>query len=166
MIDQKTYRDAMARLGAAVNVVTTDGSAGRHGLTVSAVCSITDEPPSLMVCVNRRSRSHAMMTENGVLCVNVLAGRHEALSMAFAGRAEVDADRFAGGAWTTLATGCPVLEDAVVAFDCKITLSRYIGTHSAFLCEVQAIRTSDGADGLIYFDRAFHRIGAPSLQAL
>lgn len=159
MVDQKAFRNAMARLGAAVNVVTTDGTAGRHGLTVSAVCSITDEPPTLMVCVNRRSRSHAKLTENGVLCVNVLAGRHEALSMRFAGQSDPETDRFEGADWTTLETGSPVLRDAAVSFDCKITLSRYIGTHSAFLCEVQALTVHSLSEGLIYFDRGFHRIG-------
>jgi len=161
MINQKTYRDAMARLGAAVNVVTTDGTAGRHGLTVSAVCSVTDEPPSLMVCVNRRSRSHAMIAENGVLCVNVLAGRHEALAARFATQGEPGVQRFGEEDWTVLATGSPALVDAAVAFDCKVSLARPIGTHTAFLCEVQAVRVNSAAEGLIYFNRGFHHLAAP-----
>ncbi len=158
MVDQKTFREAMARLGAAVNVVTTDGTAGRHGLTVSAVCSVTDEPPSLMVCVNRRSRSHAMICENAVLCVNVLAGRHEALAARFAGRDDPTRDRFADARWEVLATGAPLLADASVAFDCRVTLARPIGTHTAFLCEVEALRVHDAAEGLIYFNRGFHHL--------
>lgn len=160
MLDQKSYRDAMARLGAAVNVVTTDGTAGRHGLTVSAVCSVTDTPPSLMVCVNRRSRSHAMIAENGVLCVNVLAGRHEGLAARFAGQGEPSVERFADADWGLLATGSPVLADAAVAFDCRVVLARPIGTHTAFLCEVEAVAAHDAIESLIYFNRGFHHLAA------
>lgn len=160
MVDQKIFRDGMARLGAAVTVVTTDGPAGRRGLTVSAVCSVTDTPPSLMVCIHQGSRSHDVVTANGVLCVNVLAGRHEALSAVFGGRSDPGLDRFGSESWTTLVTGAPALADAVAAFDCRIKLARSIGTHSAMLCEVEAMAVGDAAEGLIYFDRAFHRLTA------
>ena len=165
MVEQKIFRDGMARLGAAVTVVTTDGPAGRRGLTVSAVCSVTDAPPSLMVCINQSSGSHDVVTANGVLCVNVLAGRHEALSAAFAGRGDPGGDRFAGEAWTTLVTGAPALVDAVAAFDCRIKLARSIGTHSAILCEVEAMAVGEMAEGLIYFDRAFHRLSRAEARA-
>lgn len=51
--DKQSFRDAMAQVGAAVNIITTDGPAGRAGFTASAVCSVTDEPPTLLVCLNR-----------------------------------------------------------------------------------------------------------------
>lgn len=158
MVDAQCFRDAMARLGAAVTVVTTDGSAGRYGLTVSAVCSVTDAPPSLLVCVNRQSRSHAKLTENGVLCVNVLASAQQDLCGRFAGKALADEDRFAAAEWSTLRTGSPVLAGALAAFDCRIVLGRFIGTHSAFLCEVDAIAISEADAGLVYFDRSFHHL--------
>jgi hypothetical protein len=63
----------MSRLGAAVNIVTTDGPAGRAGFTASAVCSVTDEPPTLLVCLNRTASVYPAFEANGVLCVNVLA---------------------------------------------------------------------------------------------
>jgi flavin reductase len=72
MINNTTFRDAMAGLGASVNVITTDGVAGMAGCTASAVCAVTDEPPTLLVCINRASRNNAVMRENGRLCVNVL----------------------------------------------------------------------------------------------
>jgi flavin reductase len=119
-IDQSLYRDAMSRLSAAVNVITTDGPAGRHGLTASAVCSVTDTPPTLLVCVNRSARSHANLTSNGVLCVNVLSGRHQDLSGAFGNRGLGVAARFAAASWRVLATGAPVLTDASVSLDCRV----------------------------------------------
>ena len=54
-VSRQEFRDAMARLGAAVNIITTDGAAGRGGITATAVCSVTDDPPTLLVCLNRTS---------------------------------------------------------------------------------------------------------------
>ncbi|MDP9632700.1 MULTISPECIES: flavin reductase [Ensifer] len=149
------FREGMSRLGAAVNLITSDGPEGRHGMTASAVCSITDSPPTLLVCVNRGNRSHDVFNGNGNLCVNVLASRHQTLSNAFAGRG--DGDRFAAGDWTVLATGAPVLADAVVAFDCRIIERRAIGTHSVFYARVAATYLGNvPAETLIWFDRSYH----------
>jgi len=71
---REDYRDAMARLAAAVNIITTDGPSGRAGFTATAVCSVTDEPPTLLVCLNRSASAHPIVTANGQLCVNTLAG--------------------------------------------------------------------------------------------
>src|SRR5476651_908107 len=80
------YRNAMARLGAAVNIITTDGPAGRAGFTASAVCSVTDEPPTLLVCLNRNASVYDAFKQNGVLCVNVLGAGHQNISNIFGGK--------------------------------------------------------------------------------
>jgi flavin reductase len=159
-IDKCEYREAMSRLGAAVNVITTDGPAGRHGLTASAVCSVTDMPPTLLVCVNRSASSHASLASNGVLCVNVLSGRHRELSGAFGNRGLGVAARFAAGSWRVLATGAPVLMDAAVNLDCRIVRTETIGTHSVFFCEVIHVAMAPDPDGLIYFNRTYHQLHA------
>jgi flavin reductase len=160
-VERNDFREAMSRLGAAVNIVTTDGPAGLHGLTASAVCSVTDNPPTLLVCVNRGSNVHAALSQNGVLCVNVLARRHQALSDLFGrGAASVD-ERFAGGQWRTLSTGAPALTDAVVSLDCRIAKTTEMGTHSVFFCEVVAIALGARPEGLIYFNRAYHDLAPP-----
>lgn len=159
MIDRKSYRDAMARLGAAVNIVTTVGPDGPRGFTASAVCSVTDDPPTLLLCVNRSSDSHDLLHSNGVLCVNTLAASQEALSGIFAGMTGLlGEDRFQHGEWGTLATGSPVLVGAVVSFDCRITEVTVVGTHTVFFCSVEAVQAGAVPDGLIYFGRAYHRI--------
>ena len=159
MIDRKAYRDAMARLGAAVNVVTTTGAGGPRGFTASAVCSVTDDPPTLLLCLNRGSDNHDPLKANGVLCVNTLAASQEALSPMFAGFTHVEqADRFQQVEWTTLETGAPVLKDAVVSFDCTIENVTEVGTHTVFFCHVQAIQTGPAHEGLIYFGRAYHPV--------
>lgn len=160
-VSREQFRDAMARLGAAVNVVTTDGAGGRTGFTASAVCSVTDEPPTLLVCLNRASRGSAAFQANGVMCVNTLAAGQDALSDAFAGKGGLDADgRFAMAGWTRLATGAPVLEDAaIVAFDCRITEVVEKGTHSVLFGEIQAIRQGKAGGALIWYGRGYHPIG-------
>lgn len=153
---QLAFREGMSRLGAAVNVVTTDGPAGRYGMTATAVCSVTDSPPTLLVCINQSARSHDMFVQNGVLCVNVLSGAHEDLSSRFA-RLN-DEDRFASTAWERGVTGAPILPDALTAFDCKIVDRLVRGTHSVFMCEVVTTLNGSEQDGLLWFGRRYHRL--------
>ncbi len=159
MVDQKDYREAMARLGAAVNVITTIGPTGRRGFTASAVCSVTDSPPTLLVCLNRTSDSNQALKENRILCVNTLAAHQQDLSPIFAGLTEGDYNtRFANACWGTLTTGAPVLQEALASFDCRVTEWTEVGTHSVFFCEVEAICGVEGGAGLIYFGRNYHKI--------
>src|SRR5689334_21823720 len=87
-VDKQAYREAMARLGAAVNVITTDGPAGRAGFTASAVCSVTDTPPTLLVCANRSNDSYPAFQGNQVLCVSTLTPDQQDISPVFAGLTE------------------------------------------------------------------------------
>ncbi|OSJ25727.1 flavin reductase [Bradyrhizobium japonicum] len=152
------YRDAMACLGAAVSVVTTDGSAGRAGFTASAICSVTDDPPTLLVCINRASSAYASVIGNKAVCVNVLSARHKQLSRLFGGKVPAE-ERFAAAAWSTLETGAPVLADCAAAFDCRIADIVNVGTHDVLLCRIVALQRSGCTDNLIYFGRAYHTVG-------
>lgn len=155
---QADFREGMSRLGAAVNLITSDGPAGKHGLTASAVCSVTDHPPTLLVCVNKNAYAHDKFVENGVLAVNVLAAEHQELSGHFARYVE-GVDRFSYGEWATAETGAPILTDANVAFDCRIVGRQEQGTHSVFFCEVEAVRLSKTArHGLVWFSRDYHHL--------
>lgn len=121
MVDSTEFRNAMAMLGSAVTIVTTDGPAGRFGFTASAVCSVTDSPPTLLVCVNRSSSNHEHFKTNGVLCVNVLTGDHQSTSGAFANRQLSMQERFSSVNCQTLKTGSPVIEEALVSLDCRVS---------------------------------------------
>src|ERR1700723_3322064 len=83
------FREAMARLGAAVHIVTSAGPAGKTGFTATAVCSVSDTPATLLVCLNRRSKSAPLLSQNGVFCVNTLGAAEEKLADVFAGRSGV-----------------------------------------------------------------------------
>lgn len=160
-VEKQPYRDAMAKLGAAVNVITTDGPGGRFGFTASAVTSVTDTPPTLIVCANRANDSYPAFMKNMVLCVNTLTPGQEALSPMFAGMTDhTDEARFHSHAWHTMETGAPVLDQALAVFDCRITQVVESGTHDVFFCSVEAVRTGSAKEGLIYYGRGYHAVTA------
>ena len=111
------FREAMSRLGAAVNIITSVGPNGDAGFTASAVCSVTDTPPTVIVCMNRNSRQYDLFKAAGVLCVNVLSHDDRALSPVFAGVGNLPMlERFSHTKWIRLETGCPALETAACRF--------------------------------------------------
>ncbi|OTG81540.1 flavin reductase [Acinetobacter sp. ANC 4648] len=158
MIEATDFKNAMSLLTSAVNVVTTTGTSGRHGFTASAVCSVTDTPPTLLICMNKASRSHTHFIENKILTVNVLGTHHEHISKVFASKMSSE-ERFKHGKWAELTTGAPVLEDALVSFDCHIEQIQEVGTHTIFICRTVAIQQSEQEHGLAYFNRAYHHVG-------
>src|SRR5438046_3596262 len=113
-VEPAVFREAMSRLGAAVHVITTAGPAGKAGTTATAVCSVSDAPPMLLMCLNGRSPTTPVVVENGVFCVNTLGHGGAAIADTFAGRSGVlGGDRFTTGAWLALSAGTPVLVSAV-----------------------------------------------------
>uniref|UniRef100_UPI001C3D943C flavin reductase n=1 Tax=Vibrio cholerae TaxID=666 RepID=UPI001C3D943C len=107
------------------------------GFTATAVCSVTDEPPTLLVCLNRSASAHPIVTANGQLCVNTLAGAQRDLSNLFGGKTPM-AERFAAAQWSTGVTGSPLLDGATVSFDCRISHSRQCRHPRHLYCEVLA----------------------------
>lgn len=156
-LDRQQFRDAMAGLAAAVNVITSDGPHGRAGFTATAVCSVTDQPPTLLVCINRSASVYALFTGNGTLCVNTLGHDQQALSNAFGGKTS-QTERFAHGQWTTGMTGAPVLNGASLAFECRVSRHVSVGTHDILFCEVERIHQQDDASALVYFGRQYHAL--------
>jgi flavin reductase len=156
--ERDEFRTAMARIATAVHVITTAGPGGRAGFTASAVCSVTDTPPTLLVCLNRSASVYDAFEENKMLCVNSLSRSQEPLANLFGGGTPMP-ERFAAASWSRLATGAPVLEGGVAAFDCRVTSAFDIGTHTVFFCQVEGILRDDQADALIYFERRYCAVG-------
>jgi flavin reductase (DIM6/NTAB) family NADH-FMN oxidoreductase RutF len=155
-VEPAVFREAMSRLGAAVHIVTSAGSAGKTGFTATAVCSVSDQPATLLVCLNRRSNSAPLLTQNGVFCVNTLGATEERLADIFAGRSGVHLEqRFDAGDWTTLKTGAPVLASAVVAFDCQTIEIKTVASHNILFGVVEAVRLGPSGPALVYHDRLY-----------
>src|ERR1700722_17367066 len=155
-IEPPAFREAMTRLGAAVHLVTTAGPAGKTGFTATAVCSVSDQPATLLVCLNRRSNSAPLMAQNGVFCVNTLGAAESNLADIFAGRSGLHLEElFSVGEWTTLKTGSPVLTTAVVAFDCRTIDIKAVASHNVIFGAVQAVRLGPGGPALVDRDRVY-----------
>jgi flavin reductase (DIM6/NTAB) family NADH-FMN oxidoreductase RutF len=148
----------MSHAACTVNVVTTDGVAGRHGVTVSAMVSVSaDTPqPTLLVCIHHLSPVVAALLENGVFCVNVLRDDQAHISDNFAGRSGAHGPaKFNCATWTTQVTGAPRVVDSLVAFDCRVTASERVGSHFVVFGSVQDIFVAGAGAPLIYANRAY-----------
>jgi len=155
-IDPATFKAGMRQLAGGVCIITSLGPDGRRaGMTATAVCSVSADPPVLLVCVNRNTRSHHLMLESGVFAVNVLDVLDQGLAHRFAGSVAGDA-RFDGASWMQLLTGAPVLGSALVSFDCRIAQAVDVGSHRSVLGAVQAVRLGPaGGRPLLYANGSY-----------
>ena len=159
LADPTMFREAMSRLGAAVHIVTTSGLAGKAGFTATAVASVSDSPPTVLVCLNRKSQITPVMRDNKVFCVNTLASSEEELANVFAGRAGLHmGDRFTRGDWIELDTGAPVLTSAIAALDCRVLEMKSVATHDIYFGAVAAIRLANAEKALVYHARAYKHV--------
>lgn len=158
------FKHGMRRMTGAVTIVTIKGSAGeRRGVTATAVCSLSFNPPSLLACINRDANVGRMVPTAGAFCVNVLAAHQLNIAEVFAGRsARVGEQRFDVGSWHEGASGAPVLEGALVSFECNLQQFISAGTHLILIGHVRNTLLSEGAiDPLLYLDGAFTGVGLP-----
>lgn len=157
-VSAEAFVGAMRVQAAAVNLVTSDGPGGRVGVTVSAMSSVSADPPLILACVNRRSPCVTTLRQNGIFCINALSAGQSHLADTFAGRPSsgVPFD-FEAASWTTLETGAPVLVDAVANLDCVIHEIVEAGSHTIFIGRVMAAQHRN-VKPLIYCDRSY---GAP-----
>lgn len=160
-VSRTEFRNAMARVCAPVTIVTTNGPAGRGGFTATAMCSVTDDPPSLLVCMNAGSAQCGTFLSNGRFCVNVLGREHQDLAHHFAGREPDMAARYAAAGWHEQPSGNAMLEGAIVAFDCTLTAQHKVGTHHVLIGRVEGLRQRTDGEALLYFDRTFVNLPSP-----
>lgn len=155
---REKFIGGMSHAASTVNVVTTDGNAGRGGVTVSAMSSVSADTqrPTLLVCVNAQSPVAAQIIENGVFAVNMLKDDQSYISDAFAGRFKDQlADKFDCADWVAMPSGAPRVVDPLVGFDCHVVSSDQVGTHHVIFGEVDDIFISDSGSPLIYARRGY-----------
>ena len=153
------FRHAMRELASGVSLVTTGRGEARSGCTATALCSLSLNPPTLIVNISRTSSTLALLRANGVFGVSILAAAHEELADRFAGRNGVrGAARFAGANWITLATGAPLLRDALTAIDCSVQEIIERHTHAIVIGEVKAARRNGGAGALVHWRGGYEQI--------
>lgn len=150
-IDSASFRAAMRLPATSVTVLATGTDSERNGLTVSAVCSLSDSPPMLLACVNLNSYGLPLIRKTGVFSANFLTEAQSHIAERFAGRDKVyGAARFSLGDWGTLTTGAPVLRDALSVFDCTLEREYESPTHAILIGRVRGIIRNETYRGLIY----------------
>jgi flavin reductase len=149
---------AMRVSASGVTVVATAGPAGRCAQTVSSMCSVSADPPLLLVCLHARSPQNDAIVANGVFCVNLLATRHDHVADTFAGRPWAGKRRwdFTCGDWEAAPSGAPRIVDALASFDCAVDQLTRAGSHVVYIGRVTDVRTQPGAP-LVYSKRRYWR---------
>lgn len=153
------YRSGMRKLAGAVSVLTVGQGDSRTGLTATSVTSLSAEPPVLIICVNRDASARAELTRTRAFGINVLRAGQEAIADRFAGRnGEKGPARYAGATWTSLATGAPILAEALVAFDCVLEEAIERHSHTIVLGRVASVRITEGVEPLVYWNAGYRAL--------
>jgi cob(II)yrinic acid a,c-diamide reductase len=159
-LDPAHYRDAMSRYAGHVQLVTTEWGGVRRGVTITAACSVSDNPATVLVCLNNSNAKNDIFLESGIFALNALGAHHLSLADAFSGRTPLSVDeRFAAGTFEKLVTGAPVLADALAAFDCRVVEMTRGSTHNVIFGEVVAVHFGETRPALLYMHRDYHPLG-------
>jgi flavin reductase len=146
LVDPETFRNCLRHVPGAVAVVTTLHGGERSGLTATAVCSVSAEPPQMLVCVNRSSSAESVIVAAGRFGVSFLAHHQREVANAFSTK---DIDRFASATWMETPSGIPLLEGAAAAFECVVVQAVEAGTHTIFIGAVVTALAHPGQN-LVY----------------
>jgi flavin reductase (DIM6/NTAB) family NADH-FMN oxidoreductase RutF len=161
-VDVEQFKAGMRALAGAVNIITSNNAGHRYGMTATAVCSATADPPTVLVCINKLAATHGAIAKSKAFCVNVLRAEDWELSTVFSG-AQSGESRFKSRDWTRLATGSPVLIDALVSFDCRVVKSLVHGTHTIFLGQVEQVLLGQKGKPLVYSEGQYAKLASLTL---
>ena len=154
---KQAFLGAMSCRVSSVNLVATDGVAGRFGMTVTSMCSVSAEPPLLMIGINRNSPLCQAISGNGCFVINVLSIVQKYLADSFAGMGvEQRCYDFSQARWYTGITGAPILAEGAASFECELASYQDVGSHRMFLGRV--IEARQGSQpALCYSERSYKR---------
>jgi len=156
-VDPTTFREVLARWASGITVVTCRRPDGIHGMTASSFCSVSLEPPLVLVCVDRRARTHEYLQEAGAFAIHLLDGRGEEISNRCAGFQGDDGQKLDGESWRVEVTGAPVLDGTLAWMDCSLWRAYDGGDHTIYVGEVQAADTGEG-EPLLWYRRGYRRL--------
>jgi flavin reductase (DIM6/NTAB) family NADH-FMN oxidoreductase RutF len=156
MMSARAFRHAMRHVPTGVTVVTSLKDGEPRGITVNAFASVSLEPPSLLICVNREARSYLFISSSRIFCVNILAGEQREVAEHFSGK--VRERQFAEIHYDVDVTGAPVLRGSIAHFDCELADEYHVGSHSILVGRVVSCDARAGTP-LGYFNGGFHNFG-------
>lgn len=150
------FRDAMARFPTGVTIVTADDEHGRpYGFTASSFCSVSLDPPLVLVCIARSAHSYPVFAGNRQFAISVLRADQSELALRFARKS---ADKFGGGEFVRTPSGSMVLKDPVMALECVTTDQHQAGDHMIMVGRVQSLSLAGSGAPAVYCDRAFSTV--------
>jgi flavin reductase (DIM6/NTAB) family NADH-FMN oxidoreductase RutF len=159
MVSPDQFKHVMRRWASTVTVITTKTDDLIYGLTATAFSSLSAEPPEVFISINKRTRTHPLIEQSGVFCVNFLTDDMKPISDRFAGRTP-DIERFKDLPHRTEATGAPVLDDALAFLDCRVVRALDAGDHTIFIGLVEASGVQkDDVRPLMYVNGKYHQLG-------
>jgi len=160
ILNQTEFRKAMGCFATGVTILTVDLGGEVHGMTANAFASVSLEPLLVLVCVDRRARTHAHLHARKRFGVNVLAQNQRSISEFYAqvnGRAD-EAESIAGARFDRTPQGTPVLHGTLTYLECRLVSSHDAGDHTIFIAEVEDVFTREG-DPLLFFRGQYRKIG-------
>jgi 3-hydroxy-9,10-secoandrosta-1,3,5(10)-triene-9,17-dione monooxygenase reductase component len=150
-IPTSTFRDAMRHLVGGVSVITAGVDEDRTGLTVTSAISLSLDPPTMLICVNRNASAWPVIRRERHYCVNILDARHQRIADQFAGRDGFKgAARYEGARWRRFASGASGLEDALAVIDCAVEEVIERHSHGIIIGSVREVHLGGGAEALVY----------------
>ncbi len=152
------FRRTMGLFPGAVTLITCGSGSDRRGITATAVCSVSDSPPSLLACINRKTECCAAITEGARFAVQLLAEDDGEMAMTFAGaRGLRGPDKFTVGAWSECRFGQPRLSTALASLSCRVASWSDSGSHRIFIGEIEDVALASGG-ALVYAGARFGRV--------
>lgn len=165
MITVDIFRAALSQLAAGVSIVTTARGDDRRGVTATAVCSVSAEPPLVLACVNRDTGTYKMIAEAGVFAINFAGQEHRAVAETFAGRSGVQGDaRFGDADWTYgTRLRVPVLRAGATTLECEVHEIVKAGTHGVVIGLIRNAAVGP-VDPLLFHDGRFHSLMTQAMR--
>jgi flavin reductase (DIM6/NTAB) family NADH-FMN oxidoreductase RutF len=155
VISPDDFRRVLSHFASGVTIVTTcDGEQRPTGLTASAFCSVSLDPPLILICVDHKSQSFPHLRESGRFAINILHQGHEQLSRRFA---STRLDKFDGVAFTMGTVGVPLIDAALAYLECRTVSAHVEGDHTIFVGRVEAVGVGEG-EPLLYYGGRYHRL--------
>jgi flavin reductase (DIM6/NTAB) family NADH-FMN oxidoreductase RutF len=158
-IDPLTYRKALGHFASGITVITTVYEDVVHGMTANAFCSVSLNPPLVMICIDKNSRMHTLLAQSGFYGVSVLGRHQEVFSRHFAGRPQEGLQ--VPFIWCE---DCPLLEDSPVHLVCRVSDAYPAGDHTLYIGQVKFIQYSDEHAPLLFYSGKYQALEEQSAK--
>jgi flavin reductase (DIM6/NTAB) family NADH-FMN oxidoreductase RutF len=156
-INAVSFRETLGHFASGVTVITTMYENIVHGMTANAFCSVSLDPPLVLVSIDKRAHMQTLLAESGYYGVSVLARNQEALSRHFSGRSQVKLR--VPFFWHS---SCPLIEGSVAQLVCRIIAAYPVGDHKLYIGQVEALGSSNGNAPLLFYGGKYHTLDVPA----